>query len=392
MLNPRKRLNTPRHVTSDFIFSSSEKNGATKSQDGSVFTVQLDRPVQVPLHAVNCKLEFLSGWVWNTVPNITEQNNHFRIQTTGSPVEDSAVDLGYNPALEFSVTALGEVHMWSPQPFPLNIWKVGDIFRIDGDPTIYTVTTFEYDAEDALNAPGGITSFYIAPPPPSPIGDFYNIPRIGEPTTVSMIYRTRSVFVWDIYIPQGTYELGRLNQVLQDSLLGAGLLENAIEFELNPDNGKMSTLLYTGTELDLTVTASPAEILGLQKQIYSIPIIPDPPNPYAVAESQPAFNVVNQFHIHCDLVDRGIGVNSRHTDVVGVVPITENNSIGYLVAYEPNTPTVTNIKQLRGTIRRDVRCWLTNEKDEFLNTGGEDWSFHIRLSYLIPPLQHPQHR
>jgi len=68
------------------IFSSATENSAiNKSDDGSVFSVQLDYPIAFPGDSFDCTAEVVSASVWNTVPNISIAlgNNKFYIFNGG---------------------------------------------------------------------------------------------------------------------------------------------------------------------------------------------------------------------------------------------------------------------------------------------------------------------
>jgi hypothetical protein len=62
------------------IFSSAPENGALNiSEDGSSFSVSLDKAISFPYDAFDCTAEVSSASVWNTVPNISPElrNNMF---------------------------------------------------------------------------------------------------------------------------------------------------------------------------------------------------------------------------------------------------------------------------------------------------------------------------
>lgn len=71
------------------ILSSSTSDGAQdKSDDGSSFSITLDRPIEIPSHAKHCWVECQSSEVWNTVPNIITGVNdklYFSTQPPATP-------------------------------------------------------------------------------------------------------------------------------------------------------------------------------------------------------------------------------------------------------------------------------------------------------------------
>ena len=83
------------------VLSSSVDNGATeKSEDGSTFTINLERPIIIPKEARNCWIEVQSALVWNSVPNIlTGINDKFYFTYNLTPyiltLEKGQYDLEY---------------------------------------------------------------------------------------------------------------------------------------------------------------------------------------------------------------------------------------------------------------------------------------------------------
>ena len=67
-----------------FFFTSDEASGARNvSQDGSKFTVYLDRPISIPKSAMDCTIEVNQATIWNTSYNISSafNNNVFAYRT-----------------------------------------------------------------------------------------------------------------------------------------------------------------------------------------------------------------------------------------------------------------------------------------------------------------------
>lgn len=96
------------------VLSSSVNNGATeKSEDGSTFTINLERPIIIPKEAKNCWIEIQSALVWNSVPNIlTGVNDKFYFTYNLTPyiltLEKGQYDLEYlNIEINRQITSLG---------------------------------------------------------------------------------------------------------------------------------------------------------------------------------------------------------------------------------------------------------------------------------------------
>ena len=394
MLNQKSQLAEPRSVIRDVVLSSSVKNGATQSQNGSVFTVNIERGMGVPRDAIDPTIEFLAGYVYNTVPNVTPENNHLRLYGPKTTVTDStATELGYNanpPTVDhyFSIDNTGIMHIWGESPtvtaWPGNVWDPWT------DSVVYDGVAYEILSSVETNTVGVIdyltitlsgTTFPV-------VGDFGTL--TGDPVNFPLMVSRRRVTTpnswFDVYVPKGLYQPQAFDSVVHELLTAQGAAIDFISFQPDESTLKLNIfLLNQDIQFDLTVPNAPTELLGLDAQIYSVPPGQFVAPSYLVASAVPVFNNISQFHMHCDLIRGGIGVNSRHTQVIGIVPITSSDPIGWVITYEPRRPMIQGVMHLRNTRRKEVRCWLTNEKDEAVDTSGEDWSFHIRLSYLIPP-------
>lgn len=111
------KVQTEIEHTMSYIFSSDPDNGALNiTDDGSRFTVQLNRPIAVPREARNCTLEMSQASIWYTSPNISvaDGNNMFyfivsatpesflipnglySIEALNSLISRETVNLGYN--------------------------------------------------------------------------------------------------------------------------------------------------------------------------------------------------------------------------------------------------------------------------------------------------------
>ena len=73
------------------LCNSDEVTGAkNKSADGSEFTVQLNRPIQIPAEAVSCTVEVQAASIWNSALNISADigNNILTLNALTMTIED----------------------------------------------------------------------------------------------------------------------------------------------------------------------------------------------------------------------------------------------------------------------------------------------------------------
>ena len=69
------------------IFSSANANNPiNKSEDGTIFSIQLDQPIMFPNDSFDCTAEVVGASVWNTVPNVSVNlaNNRLYVFYSGT--------------------------------------------------------------------------------------------------------------------------------------------------------------------------------------------------------------------------------------------------------------------------------------------------------------------
>lgn len=108
---------------------------------------------------------------------------------------------------------------------------------------------------------------------------------------------------------------------------------------------------------------------------------PQPVNTVVFGDTQAEFNVVNQYYINTNLVNTGIPLNSKMSNVLSVVYI--DVPPGSQINYQPFIPQIIDASELIGAKRTNFRFWLTDQKGRYVDTVGEVWSFVCTLRYWI---------
>ena len=98
-----------------------------------------------------------------------------------------------------------------------------------------------------------------------------------------------------------------------------------------------------------------------------------------IAENLPTFNQVNYLLLQSDMVHNGISINGQHNSILAKVHI--DVSPNSQILYAPSNPAHISTPELAGIHRRDFKFTMLNDKMRPINTGGEFWSAHIRLSW-----------
>ena len=86
--------------------------------------------------------------------------------------------------------------------------------------------------------------------------------------------------------------------------------------------------------------------------------------------------------MHTDLTNTGIRVNDKFTQTIAQIAI--DVAPGSQITYAPYHIPSISINELIGAKKNIIRMWLTDDQNNRVNTGGEDWSARIVIKYLRP--------
>lgn len=190
---------------------------------------------------------------------------------------------------------------------------------------------------------------------------------------------------YSITIPQGLYDLSGLNEAIVREIgndpLGAGFLATPL-ISLSADTSTNKVELninYVGVSVDFTIAQSFRDIVGFNSAVVGPPAAA--PTVY-LADNTAAFNTVNSFLIHSDIVSRGMRFNGNYSQILDQVLI--DKPPGSLLVQEKFRPPVIVEPTLRGQPRNIIRFWLTDESNQAVNTNGEYYTCQIVIKYDIP--------
>ncbi len=102
---------------------------------------------------------------------------------------------------------------------------------------------------------------------------------------------------------------------------------------------------------------------------------------YQVGANVAAFNILEYFLIHCDLVTQGLRFNNAYSQIISKVSITKGP--GEQIVYEPRNPPRSPSTHLIGSSKNVIRLWLTDQFNNPVNTSGEDWSCRLLIEYTL---------
>ena len=360
----------------NLIVSSDPASGAfNRSVDGSSFEISLEQGgLRIPSDALNCNLSVEESSIWWTILNILPGVNDKFYITGPSQAQIRSKDLLlYGSTVKFSIaneflTITSDIGI--DPPMPTGNFLVGDVFRVDSGvlaTNTYTITAITSDGPF-------IQSFIITP---------NNAIQALGVNTFSRIRNANEITNFVLTIPQGLYDLSGLNQTIQRLLADQGALQNPFPLiSLSSDDPTQRLEInfnYNTVSVDFTKLDTPRLIMGFDSQIIG---------PYALspltilAPNVAQFNTVNSLLIHSDLTTLGIRFNNSYNQSISQVLI--NVPPGSQIISKPYNPPKVNIQDLAGSTRSNIRFWLTNEKDERVNTNGEYWTARLAIRYLRP--------
>lgn len=191
--------------------------------------------------------------------------------------------------------------------------------------------------------------------------------------------------VYNIVIPQGLYDLSALNEAIQREIGndagGAGFLDPPL-ISLSADDATQKVEIninYTGVSIDFTIAQTFREILGFNSAVVGPPAAA--PTVY-LADNTAAFNTVNSFLIHSDIVRRGVRFNNSYQQILDQVLI--DVPPGSQIVQTKLRPPVIPEHVLAGIPRNTLKFWLTNESNEDISTAGEYFTVRFVIRYDTP--------
>jgi hypothetical protein len=188
------------------------------------------------------------------------------------------------------------------------------------------------------------------------------------------------VTTFNFPIQQGLYDLNTLKSAVLAELenLGAKITPTPI-IDFIADNATQKVIIkheYTGIITDFNFATSFRDILGFNPGVLG----PNATAPFNyLADNEAAFNQVNSFLIHCDLVDRGIALNGVYSQIIANPLI--DVSPGSQITYAPFNPSKVSCENIKGQVISKITAYLTDENNQSVNTAGESWSFTARISW-----------
>ena len=135
-------------------------------------------------------------------------------------------------------------------------------------------------------------------------------------------------------------------------------------------------MLTIGSSIDFTQADTIRDILGFNSQIIGPSVVSEE---NFDSDNVAAFNNIEYFVLHTDLVSYGLRTNNRYTQAVAQVLIEADP--GSQIAHQPNNPPEISCTELIGIKKNNIRVWLTDQANRLVNTAGETYSMRLVIYY-----------
>lgn len=183
---------------------------------------------------------------------------------------------------------------------------------------------------------------------------------------------------YSVSVPTGLYNLFQLEASINSLIVSAGGASGIFNFLEDTSTQKVVIRInVVGAFVDFTIANSVREILGFA----SVLVGPFGSAPIDTSGANTAaFNTIEYFLIHTNLVDEGVRVNNQYSQIVGTVLIDE--SPGNQIKSRPFNPPKSSADTLIGQKQNIIHAWITDQDNNPVNTNGEDWTARLVIRYI----------
>lgn len=181
-----------------------------------------------------------------------------------------------------------------------------------------------------------------------------------------------------ITVPQGLYDLSALETAVEREVVATGAPAGLFNFiSDDPTQKVVIRLNQAGTRIDFTGATTFRNLLGFDSQL--VPVALSVGIYTQIGDNVAAFNQIDYFLIHSDLVGRGVRINNTYTQTIAQVLI--NVPPGSQIVSTPFNPPHSQAPELIGSKRSTIRFWLTDQANNLVNTNNETWSARVVIRY-----------
>lgn len=208
---------------------------------------------------------------------------------------------------------------------------------------------------------------------------WWTTPNIETNVNDQLIITEPDTTVHTITIPQGLYDISDINSVIHDQLTAGGVSNTPTTFFSLSGNSNTQrtdiTLGYTGTIVDFSSVRSIGPLLGFGTSTFTS----TSDSQLFTSNDTASISPLDFYLIATSLVDEGIIYGNRRNKLIARVPI--DVVAGHQIVYSPPRAISLSCANLAGTWTRKCSFYLYDNNMQAVNTGGEDWSVSITITW-----------
>lgn len=210
---------------------------------------------------------------------------------------------------------------------------------------------------------------------------WYNTPNIVQGVN-DTLYVDDNGTPYVVVIETGLYSIDALNDAINREIVNLGGDSNLIKL-IGDESINKSIIQYNkvGVQIDFTQSNTFREILGFNSRLS--PLAPSSIiGETDTGDNVAAFNQVEYYLIHSDIISKGFTLDNYESDVIARVLI--DKTPGKQLLYNPDNPDKITANDLIKNPRSQLTFTLTDQNNNNIDTRGEYWSVKVIIEYEIP--------
>lgn len=242
-----------------------------------------------------------------------------------------------------------------------------------------TKNAWHVNIQDDIDIPKETIYCYLTVPE---VTNWYNTPNISVLIGNNVMYYEYLTTDYTITIPDGLYDLDHLNQIISNALTNqAGVPNDLFEIIANTATEKVSIHFnYATTQVDFTQSNTPRLVLGFNSRLSPLGLTTV--EVYEEADNAAAFNSLDYYLLKCDIISKGIRINSDYDRVISRVLI--DVPPGSQNVQRKRNPEKIDCSELSHQKIRSLNVRFTDQDGKDVETLGEEITALLVIHYSVP--------
>lgn len=207
---------------------------------------------------------------------------------------------------------------------------------------------------------------------------WWTIPNISVNLNNNKFYFKYLAVDYIATIPTGLYGVSDLDTAVNRAAFDLTGQTGLFSFE--PDNATQKiniTLNVAGLQIDFTQADTFRELIGFNSQL--LPLVPTTGSYSVLGDNIAAFNSIEYFLLHSDIIDQGIRTNNTFTQTISQILIDVPPG-SQIVSREFNPPK-SEALNLNGKVIDRIKFWLTDQDNNLVDTNNEEFGCRLIIKY-----------